>query len=82
MNVYLLVCEKVESFEDHVFSFAESFSTLEKAQAYAKSHSDFVLGYKADMEWMQAKTGNNWRVEMGSHVYTIYQKEMDKLFHA
>jgi hypothetical protein len=80
MSIYLLVCEKMESFEEHVFSFVESFSTLGKAQAYAKSHSDFVLDYKADMEWIQARNKNNWRVEIGSHVYTIYEKEMDKLF--
>lgn len=80
MKVYLLVCEKVESFEDHVFNFAESFSTLEKAQVYARSHSDFILGHRPNMEWIKAISKNNWRVEMGSRVYTIHEKEMDKLF--
>ena len=80
MNAYLLVCEKVKSFEDHVFNFAESFSTLEKAQVYARSHSDFILGHRPNMEWIKARSKNNWRADMDSCVYTIYEKEQDKLF--
>jgi len=76
----LLVCEEEATIVQHAFSFAEPFSVLEKAQAYAKAHSDFTLGYEADMDWIQFNDGSSWRAETGSRIYMITETEIDRDF--